>query len=61
MKLCMAAEDSQPIIALKALNFKDKGSDQDDFPANRDILLLVEMQLMKFNSYERSELDLVAV
>ena len=27
--------------------------------ANRDILLLLILQLMKFNSYERSELGLV--
>ena len=57
----MAAVDSQPIIAFKALNIEDKGSDQEDLLADRDILLLVEMQLMKFNSYEKSELDLVVV
>jgi hypothetical protein len=57
----MAAVDSQPIIAFKALNIKDRGSDQGDLLATRDILLLVRRQLMKFNSYERSELGLVAV
>lgn len=57
----MAAVDSQPIIAFKALNIKDIGSDQEDLLATRDILLLVRLQILKFNSYERSELGLVAV
>jgi hypothetical protein len=56
----MFTSDSQPIIADSEYEVT-KVLVKKDMHANRDILLLLKLQLTIYNSYERSELGLVAV